>query len=262
MSSDAESNHQEHPGTPGEGNRFWENLLRLFTDLSPNDFTHLANDGHSLSRIDYVFSSLPSWKLAGTHLHAKVIDEFSVLAARRLSDHAPLIASVAFKDRIPASSRPIPSFVSESKAFRADHDYLTSIINLDDMPIRRRRKTHKLILQVAGRTARNTYLKDLPTDERSEAMIVSSIARAVARNDITLASLLMRRSLLASASLEIIGNRIRLIRRMVGVRTARTVGVRHRRNFLENKLLTGEAYACDLRIQPDSLPHSTLRNRH
>ena len=87
----------DHPGTAGEGNRFWEKLLGAFTDLSPDDFTHLANDGQSLSRIDYVFTSLPAWQLAGTHMHAKVTDELATLAARRFSDHAPLIASIAFK---------------------------------------------------------------------------------------------------------------------------------------------------------------------
>ena len=207
------------------GSHFWSRLLQDCTDVTPGDFSHFDAKGDTLNRNDQVFTSVPPWLLAQYSTRAQVIRDPHKLWCEGISDHAPVIAVIGAKLVLPKPQRPIPSFIAKSHEFKAAHDQLCTDARLDSMPIIPRWELHKQIIRQAGEEARNSILVSKAHDPRSRNLLFSSIARAVARQDVALARTNSSRVIDAPLFLRLSGKEVSLVD-----------GASFNSKFCENKL--------------------------
>ena len=68
----------------------WNEILKLWTEVSQPFPTHFNSRGPSLKRLDRVWISSPSHLLSKLHVHSEVISSPENLSSEGISDHAPL----------------------------------------------------------------------------------------------------------------------------------------------------------------------------
>ena len=86
-------------------------LFSDMTEIETPDPTHFNKALGTLNTIDRVFLSFPGWVCNQLFISGQVSQFPEVLLSKGLSDHAPLVVSIAGSPMIPSGERPIPKQV-------------------------------------------------------------------------------------------------------------------------------------------------------
>ena len=122
-----------------------------------------------------------------------------------LSDHAAVVISARLAPALPEERRPIPRHIAEHAKFPEYHDELFTACKVHSLPAMSRLRVHKLIIREAARLTRNHILETSGDDEHVRNLTLTSAARAIVRNDPSLARKLINRSAVAAKHLQIDG---------------------------------------------------------
>ena len=191
--------------------RRWHDVLDGFVELKQESPTHFVPSSMSLSRIDRVYTSAPSWMVASLHVNGSVIDPPQVLFQKRISDHSPVLTRIAVHAPKPRGEQPIPHEVAASPQFAEILARLEAEIDLDAMDVIQRWREHKKLLRKAGMEARKVILQSEMTSNYSIGQVLISVSRAVFRNDCRTAKVLIDNSAVARKHLLLCGNSVRLL---------------------------------------------------
>ena len=184
----------------------WSDLLELVCD-APTHFNKAA--GH-VSRIDRMWCSVPKWLFLQLSVEAHVVSDPITIFRRGLSDHAPL--RVCFR-KAPAAhtrGRAIAQHVIKDKRFAPLLKEYVATLNLKDAT-----PMNKYLLMASAIHATAARIRNLlgsvsrPTRTHQLALL-SSVARAVARNDVDTASKLEMTAPFAARHLHILDGRVTL----------------------------------------------------
>jgi hypothetical protein len=182
----------------------WERALGTLVEYEQPDVTHFWPRSMTCSRIDRTYGSLHGWILRNLDVRSHVVDDPKRLFDTGLSDHAPLVTSLAWRPPAKRREIPISKVVAKSKAFRQYHDELWSQIDLRTLGPAERWETHKTVIRMAGDAARKKLFDDDLDNKEVKALALSSIARAVWQNNVTLAKRLIQQSPLAASHIEVV----------------------------------------------------------
>ena len=110
-------------------------------------------------------------------------DDPVTLHEQKISDHSPVIVSLAAKRQLRSDERPIPPYVFESPLYKKVLDALVNASGLQMLSVPLRLRKFKQLIREAARIARNDVLLKVQHRHESRATLYLSIARCVWRND-------------------------------------------------------------------------------
>jgi hypothetical protein len=186
---------------PGQGS--WQEALGRLVEIHQLDVTHFCSKSWKCSRLDRFYCSIPAWALLQLAANAAVVEHPKKMHDDNLSDHAPVKLTISTWMPLPRSQQPIPTFVVNSSAFKKYHQALCDQTGLSDLGTIERWQTHKVIIREAARLARRQLFLENESSEETKHIALQSIARAVWRNDTSLAEILADRSPLAQKHLAV-----------------------------------------------------------
>ena len=175
----------------------WERTLGKAVEIvNPLD-THFSHKGALTSRIDRIYLSAMPSQLTTVLTQAKVLGDPAALFNRRISDHVPLLVSIAPKPRVEKDQLPLPPFLFKRPEFKAAMDELISHDSWDDWSPPSKLARLKVHIRTAAGLARDAlFLKHGHTFE-ARLMTICPIARAVWTGNVSMARTLLDRSPLA-----------------------------------------------------------------
>ena len=184
----------------------WQHMLELVCD-APTHYNKAA--GH-VSRIDRMWCSIPKWLFAQLAVEAHVVSDPITIFRRGLSDHAPL--RVCLRKAPPPRTRgkAIAQHVIKDKRFAPLLKCYVDTLKLEgETPM------NKYLLMTAAINAAAARIRNLlgsvscPTRTHQLALL-TSVARAVARNDLTTAAKLESTAPFAARHIVIDAGRVSL----------------------------------------------------
>ena len=94
----------------------WSSLISEMLEHHQSDFTRAQNgpEGTSLSRLDRIYSNIPSWRLSGVDIRTSSFGH--VTDADRLSDHIPVLSFINAKRR--EGDVPLPVWTTKDPFFK------------------------------------------------------------------------------------------------------------------------------------------------
>ncbi|CAK0877582.1 unnamed protein product [Prorocentrum cordatum] len=190
--------------------RAWQDILDQVTAVAEDKHTHYWQPNSKLSRIDRAYTSLPGWYILQVRLQMHVRDDPQLTHRKLLSDHAPIITLSSDKQHIPTDLQPIPKAIAKSRNFQDALQELVQAVPLDELDTVTRWDTHKRMIREAGRIARTELMAD-PTALRSkpiQLLLLSSMARAVARQDHYMAKKLVAMHDIAKKHIHIVQGKV------------------------------------------------------
>eukprot|EP00959_Pyramimonas_sp_CCMP1952_P174894 3654833-Pyramimonas_sp.AAC.1 len=148
------------------------------TEIETPDPAHYNRALGTLNTTDRIFVSFPGWVCNQLFTSGQVSKIPEVLHAQGLSDHAPLVVSLAGGPPIPSGERPIPKHVFLQPECK---EYLSSVGALGDAchlppPLLPQYPTR--IMREAASVARNAMIVRRPESIDTKSLIVKSISRA------------------------------------------------------------------------------------
>jgi hypothetical protein len=186
---------------PGQLDHVFQPILNELVDIASDLDTRYDSGTNLLSRLDRTYVSIPTWLIMQLHLQSSVVQDALSLHDQKISDHAPVILSIAEKRRLSQDEKPIPRFVFDSPLYLESLTALVHAANLDALSVPLRLPKFKQLIREAARIARNETLSSNDSAAHPRSTIFSSIARCVWRNDLRMFDILSRRSLIASSFL-------------------------------------------------------------
>ena len=196
-------------------------LLDQFQELEQHIPSHFNIRLRSLSCIDRILTSIPSWALLQTKISSGVINSPIAMYKRGLSDHAPVFTMLSCPRRIPKDRQPIPSSITKHRMFQHFLARRESGCDFTSLPPLARLDLHMRLIRKAAEDTRDFIFvagnDDSRTDHLGEdraladILLASSISRAVCRNDTSLARKLLHVSARAAELLVITGSSVHLL---------------------------------------------------
>lgn len=112
----------------------WSSLMGNLIEHSQPDFTRAQNgpEGISLSRIDRIYSSTPSWRLWDLEIRTATVGQ--VTSADRLSDHVPVVSFMCARRRR-SGQTPLPVWTSKDPFYEKALDQEMKRCNIQSLPI-------------------------------------------------------------------------------------------------------------------------------
>ena len=133
----------------------WTGALERMVELQQMDPTHYLAMSGTMSRLDRIYTTVPSWSLAVAAISCEVVGCPERLHAEGLSDHAPVRFTIAAGTAVPTQERPIPKEVFSDPLFVKYHDRFYDDANLDSLPPIPRWQHHKTVIKLAAKYTRN-----------------------------------------------------------------------------------------------------------
>ena len=165
----------------------WRKLLENCVELQQGGHTHYDHATSFMSRIDRCYAAIPPWILSNLSWTSTTVTPPQVLHKRGLSDHAPVRFEVQPAVRRKYGKQPIRKEIFEHAAFKGFHDMLFARHIYESMPPFKRLFLHKRVIKEAARMTRNQMMVASGTHGLATLQTLTSIARAVCRNDSKLA---------------------------------------------------------------------------
>ena len=160
--------------------------IHQMVELRQGAPTHYNSTSDTGNILDRGFCSCPSWCFLGLFCSAATLDDPKSLHLRGMSDHAPL--RITFESRVsrPRNQLPISPHVCKHPDFKRIHDLFCKDLKLDQFDVFTRWRTHKHIIRLAGEIVRNTLIDTESKSPFSKSMLLTTLARAIWRNDVEL----------------------------------------------------------------------------
>ena len=117
-------------------------------------------------------------------MRAYVLEDSKHMFDAGLSDHAPLVTSLAWRASADSKTIPISKVVAKSKAYREYHDALRAEIDVELMGPTERWETHKTIIRMAADAARMKLFDENLDDSEVKALALSSIICTIWQNNV------------------------------------------------------------------------------
>ena len=157
----------------------WCSLLGDLIEHHQPDFTRAQNgpEGASLSRIDRIYSTIPSWRLLGLEVRTSTVGH--VTDAGRLSDHIAVLSFICTKRR--EGQTPVPVWTTKDPFYSEALDREISRNSVQSMPIVDGVKKIRMYEGV-GQAGISEVYAERCTDDRGAGILVhylrtSSISR-------------------------------------------------------------------------------------
>lgn len=133
--------------------------LGLWTEMFQEVDTHFDPGGHSVGRLDRVYAAGPAWLWRSLFVSAAVREPPDQLFYRGLSDHSPVMVSVACSRPRKASNRVAPE-VCANPRYQVVLDKLIRMARFAALPALARVAMLKELMHEAARIVRNEMLED------------------------------------------------------------------------------------------------------
>ena len=185
----------------------WERALGSLVEFEQPNNTHFWPTSSTCSRIDRTYGSMHGWILRNLDVCAYVVEDPKRMFDTGLSDHAPLVTTLALRAPAERQAIPISKVVAKSVAFQQYHDELWADIDVTLMGPTERWETHKTVIRMAADAARRRLFGENLNNMEVRALALSSIARAVWQNNVSLARRLIAQSPVAAAHIDVLLNR-------------------------------------------------------
>jgi len=189
---------------------FWQALFDKLVEIDIKDHTHFAAASGIYAKIDRIFTSTEPSALLSLSAAARIVCDPGTLHSKGISDHAPFVVELSVCPPPKPENMPIHKECFLHPRYRHRLDALVSAVDLDALPTTERLRTMKFLMRDAALHARNEILVDAPQSQFTINSTISSMARAVWRNNTTLCKTLWRRSALAQTHLEIHDGKVSL----------------------------------------------------
>ena len=130
----------------------WKEIVGQMVELDNELPTHfVANEWQpKLTQIDRIFMSLASWQVLQWHVTVTTPDMPEDLHERGLSDHAPVIATIAARAYASPTEQPLPLFIFKDPEFAVQYQRLAAATDWHSQTAYMRRATHKRLMKEAG----------------------------------------------------------------------------------------------------------------
>ena len=189
----------------------WLSALGELLELQQDAPTHFVPGSLTCARLDRIYIAAPSWILFASAGSASTIMHPRQTHEKGFSDHSAVVVSLSRREALPQTMRPIAKEVVLTTAFKDVHDHLFDELRLADMEPFPRLDTHKHVIRAAAQFARNQLTAVGEEGSVGHSLTLTSIARAIASNDVGLARLLCSKSACAARHLEVTqGNQVAL----------------------------------------------------
>jgi hypothetical protein len=106
----------------GQHNDIFQAVFNLLIDHAPDTHTRYDASTSTVSRLDRIYSAIPSWIIPSITIRAYVQMTATALHLKKISDHAPATILFAKRSSTIASEQPISPTVLRSDAFRTFFD--------------------------------------------------------------------------------------------------------------------------------------------
>ncbi len=180
------------PARPFAGR--WQQIFNKLLEVHDDVPTHYTSSSKTLSRIDRIFISSPSWMALQLRLNISLKMDPEAVHAEEISDHTPITLPISARDRLDRDAQPIPPHVFKLPGFASWLSTLTDMADLQSLSVLLRLRRFKELMLEAARLTRNDALLK---GKVIQVMVARSIARAVWRQDARLAARLVAHSTLA-----------------------------------------------------------------
>ena len=178
----------------GQFSDVFQPILDELVDIGSDPDTRYDSASRLCSRLDRTYVSISTWMIMQLLLQCSVVHDPVSLHDQQISDHAPVIFSIAEKRRLAHSEKTISRYVFDSPLYLESLSALVHAANLDALSVPLRPPKCKVLIREAARIARNETLVNTELNAQARSTIYSSIARCVWRNDSRMFDILTRRS--------------------------------------------------------------------
>jgi hypothetical protein len=178
-------------------------MLGKLTEVEQGDATRFDHGSISTSRLDRLYTSIPPWALLNSDVSAVTVIHPRQAHDRQLSDHSPVIMSIAQRKPLQPEMRPIARSIFKHEMYKPIHDRLCDELELDTIPTFERWEVHKEVIREAARLAKEAMFLEAGGSTEAVNMRLTSIARAVTRNDAKLANILITHAAVAREHIEV-----------------------------------------------------------
>ena len=181
----------------------WLPYLEEWLEIAQPFPTHFSARSQTGARLDRCWVAAPASQVLETAISSNVLNSPEDFEAREVSDHAPL--AVIFSPRRTGifQSRPIPRKVCRDPAFAVHINSLAAGIDLLSQPIQDQLYLYNKIIQQAARRVRDGLFSSQPASTSSVRLVLSSMSRAIWRNDVRLGTKLIKSSDVAQQFLRV-----------------------------------------------------------
>ena len=101
-----------------QGSAVLSGVLRDLLEFEFPEFKHFYKPGNKLTKLDRGFISTPGWLCNQLCIGGEAFEHPEVVDKKGLSDHSPILFSLATVQKIPPSERPIMKEVFQSLQYR------------------------------------------------------------------------------------------------------------------------------------------------
>ena len=175
----------------------WQGMFSELTEIHDYEPTHWCEESKTMSRLDRIALSLPSWILVQTRArccHKKTCEQ---MYYEGLSDHNWL--GVCFSDlaQLPFRQRPIPRYLFQHPAYTKWYLHWLAESDADDWLLPARNVRVKECMRKAATSVRDELCVADDTTLRSRQLLAKMMARAVWRQDVVMGERLIAQRALA-----------------------------------------------------------------
>ena len=185
------------PMPSGTRKGVWLPYLERWLEIMQPFPTHFSAIGQTGARLDRGWASSPPHQVLQMSVTSHVLGSPEDFEARGVSDHAPVAFIFCPKAHGRNQPRPIPRQVCRDPAFASRIESLAAGIDLLAQPPRLQLRLYNKIILEAGRRIRERQFVLNPDSASSLRLLVSSISRAIWRNDLKSAKKLLSSCALA-----------------------------------------------------------------
>ena len=168
--------------TSGQHSSGWSKLMGYITEITNFSPTHLFAPTNKLTVIDRMGFGGPGWYLLRFRRNLSVISDPILLRSARISDHAPILATLEKPPFMCPRSRPIPPYVCKHPLFHSLACRWAAACCIEQKSTVVRWETHKNILREVGTIVRDALMVD-QTCSKGRLCVLNSIARGLATGD-------------------------------------------------------------------------------
>ena len=183
--------------------KHWKTILDNWTELAQPFPTHIISNSESASRLDRGFTSAPANQILNIDISVATIGTPEGYEASGQSDHCPVAYTFGIRDLKPGTSRPIARNICKDPSFAIYSASCAEAIKLVRQPPHEILRLYNKVLLTSARRVRDDNLFLLPDGSDNMRLVTDSISRAIWRQDISLAKMLIARSVFAASILGI-----------------------------------------------------------
>jgi len=202
---------REHATTSSFFENLWMRELKCWIEISQPFPTNYSASGDSCARIDRVFTSIPTSHLLNLKVSSSVVGTPEDNEANCISDHAALEVSFSLHITQQSRSHTVPRHICKHPVFSELISQCAEDLQLTELPVHLQMPMLKAIIFESARKVRDYLITHDSQGVESQRLVISSVARAVWRQDYKLANRLINSSPLALSLLGVSGSSVFLL---------------------------------------------------